>query len=537
LLVVALLLTGCTTQSVPFQPAAAGAVVGGMLRIGITTPGSLDPGNDYEPMGDLVLRSMCDPLIAADPVTGELKPGLVQSWVVSDSGQRLVVRLRKGLRFSDGSSLTSDDVVSSLNRLASAEFASAVASKLEDVEGYPFVHGDAETDKDEDRRSLYGVRALDQQSVEITLALRKGDFLRLLTSRLLSPVPRGSPDSLGRQPICSGPYALEKPYAAGDPVIRLARVPGYKPADSTLSRRGEGYPDRLEFHVFATAARAAVAQRQGRVDVAAAEASDTAGVQSGPGALVDYVGFPTALAPVFDKPPVRRALALALDRVALAAAVFPRTRVAATGFLPPTTLPVFTPAGCSSLPVRGDAAEARRLVGQQLAGLRVPFYVNEDGRNVALARAVAAQWKRVLGLDLVVRPMEFDSFLAKGTSQKGFDGPFRFSWATSYADPDGALYPLFSSERIGRDNASRYSNPDFDRTVGRQAREATDAGDRQLEYRAAEQILCQDVPMVPLTFSVSRYLVSARVATATTTFVDRTSGQLLVRELYLRSPR
>lgn len=534
-----LLVAGCTASTgEALKGPAEGAQTGGVLRVGITTPGSLDPGSSYEPMGDLVLRTMCDPLIAADPETGELRPGLAESWVVTDDGQRLVVRLRKGLRFSDGSPLTADDVAFSLSRIASDDFASASAAQLNAIDGYAQMHGEVETEKDSERKQLRGVAAVDERSVQITLSTRKGDFLRLLTSRLTSPVPRKLAGASGfaDRPICVGPYALAAPVRPGDRSFTLRRVEGYRPSDSTLSNSGRGYADNVQFQVFATPALAAAAQRKGAVDIAAAEPRDRRGVQSGPSPLIEFVGFPTAQQPLFDKPVVRRALALALDRTALAGQVFPQTRTAATGFLPPTTLPVFEPGGCKQLPVRGDAALAKRLLvdqGVSLQGMKVSFSVNSDGRNVVLARAVAARWKQVLGLDAVVRPLGFQAFVNRGASPRGLDGVFRFSWATPYPDPDGSLFPLFSTERVGRDNFSRYSNPAFDRAIVRQARESNEAADRALEYRAAEQLLCEDLPMVPLTFSLSRYLVKPTVRSAAKGYLDRTSGQPLLRELWI----
>jgi ABC-type transport system substrate-binding protein len=542
LLAVALLVAGCTTNAaVPLRPAAEGARPDGTLRIGITQPGSLDPGNDYEPMGDLVLRTMCDPLIATDPRTGDLRAALAESWVVTDSGQRLVLRLRKGVVFSDGTKLTADDVVYSLSRIAAADYASAAATQLSSIEGYPEVHGDTETDDDLDRRRLKGVRALDDRSVEITLLRRQADFLRLLTSRLVTPVPRaaasGDATAFARRPVCAGPYALAAPYTTGDTTIRLRRSSSYTPVDPTLSNGGRGYADAVEFHVFADAAAAAAAQQRGEVDVATARPSDP-DAEAGPGALVEYVGLPTATTPVFDKPVVRRALAKALDRQALVDTVFPGTRAPATGFLPPTTLPVFREGACGeALPVRGDVKAARTDLagaGVDLRAVQVSFYVNDDGRNLQLAREVAAQWKAAFGLTARPVTLPFDAFLTRATSAKGFDGPFRYSWATPYPDPDGSLYPLFASDRIGRDNVARFSDPQVDRVLVRQAREAEVADDRKADYRRAEQLLCDAMPMIPLTFSLSRYLVATSVGAADGPLVDRTSGQFLTREAYLR---
>lgn len=535
-----LVLTACTSGQGPaLRPAPAGARPGGVLRVGITQPGSVDPGNDYEPAGDLVIRTMCDPLIAADPATGELRPALAQSWVVTDRGQRLVIRLRKEARFSDGSTVTADDVLRSWSRIASTDYASSVASLLAPVDGYPEVHGDKPTDSDQKRRQLSGLSALDQRSLQITLDRPLGDFVRLLTSPVVTPVPReraGQP-AFAARPVCSGPYALDAPVTRKSTVIGLHRVTDRRALDTSLTGGGRGYADRIEFHVFRDAGSAAAAARRGQVDLAAASPADRAGVRSGPAGLVDLIGLPTGTSPLFDQPDARRALALALDREALARQVFPGTRTAATGFLPPTDLPVFTPNACSGLPLHGDPSRARALLhGADLRTTRVPLYVNDDGRNVALARAVAAQWRSVLGLTAVVTPMPFAAFLSAGSSPKGFDGPFRFSWATPYADPDGFLNALFSSDRIGRDNLARFDDATFDRILQRQARQATDAADRTLAYRQAEQRLCEQLPMIPVTFSLSRWLISPRWATASR-YLDATTGQPLLRELYLSARR
>jgi peptide/nickel transport system substrate-binding protein/oligopeptide transport system substrate-binding protein len=186
-----------------------------------------------------------------------------------------------------------------------------------------------------------------------------------------------------------------------------------------------------------------------------------------------------------------------------------------------------------------DPAAARAelaAAGIDQTALQVGLYRNDEGPNLQLARAVAAQWRSALGLRVLPTALTFDDYLARGTSAKGFDGAFRFSWATPYADPDGSLYPLFASDRIGRDNFSRFSDRDVDFTLIRQAREAEDSADRTADYRRIERLLCARMPMIPLTFSLSRYLVAPSVRSAAPTYVDRTTGQIVLREAYLRRP-
>ncbi|MGB3509319.1 MAG: ABC transporter substrate-binding protein [Microcoleaceae cyanobacterium] len=56
-------------------------------------------------------------LIIENGVTGELEPGLAESWKVSEDGQQIIITLKEGLKWSDGEPLTADDVVFSYNEI------------------------------------------------------------------------------------------------------------------------------------------------------------------------------------------------------------------------------------------------------------------------------------------------------------------------------------------------------------------------------------------------------------------------------------
>ena len=75
--------------------------------------------------------------------------------------------------------------------------------------------------------------------------------------------------------------------------------------------------------------------------------------------------------------------------------------------------------------------------------------------------------------------MSYSAFLARGHATRGFRAAFRFSW--SAIDVDGYLTPLFSSDAVGRDNLSRFSDPDLDEALERRAWRATDPADRRLD--------------------------------------------------------
>ena len=58
-----------------------------------------------------------EPLIIENGLTGELEPGLAESWEISQDGQQIIIKLKAGLKWSNGEPLTSDDVVFSYNEI------------------------------------------------------------------------------------------------------------------------------------------------------------------------------------------------------------------------------------------------------------------------------------------------------------------------------------------------------------------------------------------------------------------------------------
>ncbi len=58
-----------------------------------------------------------DSLFETDPDTGEVIPHLAKSYEVKDGGKTIIVKLRKGIKWSDGIPITSDDVVFTWNNI------------------------------------------------------------------------------------------------------------------------------------------------------------------------------------------------------------------------------------------------------------------------------------------------------------------------------------------------------------------------------------------------------------------------------------
>lgn len=107
---------------------------GGSLRV--STIGSGPKSFNYWVSGDVdsagIGLMMWEKLLEIDAWTGKPYPRLAKSFTVAPNKMDYVVRLRKGLRWSDGHALTADDVVFTMNTLIGEQYGQH-ASSLHDV--------------------------------------------------------------------------------------------------------------------------------------------------------------------------------------------------------------------------------------------------------------------------------------------------------------------------------------------------------------------------------------------------------------------
>lgn len=136
--VAALALSGCAGGG------AAGNDGGGSDTLTVSTSfvlKSLDPGTVYEATGAMAVHAIYDTLVTFDGAdVTEAKPWIAESFEASKDAKSFTFKLRDDVKFSDGSTLDSEDVVFSLNRLKNLK-----ASPSQTVDGMSFEAPDAST--------------------------------------------------------------------------------------------------------------------------------------------------------------------------------------------------------------------------------------------------------------------------------------------------------------------------------------------------------------------------------------------------------
>ncbi|WFE97918.1 ABC transporter substrate-binding protein [Micromonospora sp. WMMD987] len=435
-----------------------GTSAGGTLTAAIGgEPDQLDPHRTSAYHSFEVLENVYDTLVepAADLTMG---PALATRWTTSGDQLTWTFTLREGVTFSDGSPLTSEDVVYSYQRI--------IREKLN--ASYRFA-------------SVKSVTAPDPATVVVTLTAPTPNLLANLGGyKGVAIVEKSNVESgaIKTRPVGSGPFTVAG-YTAGD-TIRLARNDAYWGRKPKL--------DGVTFTFVKDPTVALQNLRGGEVQwtdnlppqqVPALKEAGEVTVETTPSTDYWYLALNQRRKP-YDDVNVRRAVAFALDREAITkAATFGQATANQTAI----------PRGSSwyydYAPYRHDPGQARRLLGGAgVTGRTMDLMVtSEYPETVTAAQVIAAQLAEV-GITAKIRTLDFAQWLDE--QGKGNFDAFLLGWLGNI-DPDDFYYAQHRTG--GTFNFHGYSNPTVD-TLLDQARTQTDKAVRQQTYtRAAKQIV------------------------------------------------
>ncbi|NHI00421.1 ABC transporter substrate-binding protein [Oceanimonas sp. MB9] len=456
---------------------------------------------------DATAHQLYDRLLDIDPETLQPVPALALDWHRSDDGLRYRFTLRPGVQFhhtawfSPSRPLNADDVVFSFQRLIDN------THPFHGVSGghYPFF----------DSIGLGGlvkrVRALGPREVEFELRRPDASFIGNLATDyavVLSAeyagqlLAAGTPELLDQQPVGTGPFYLAQ-YRLDD-FIRYHRHPGYWRGGVKLAQ--------LVFDITPKSSKRLAKLLTGECDVMAHPgASQMAVIKSHPelvldqatGMNVSVLALNTQKAP-FNDVRVRKALALALSRNDILQAVYFGIGSEAESVLPPVSWG-YNPNLLMPLP---DAERARWLLAQ--AGLAKGFDMtlliptgarsfNPDG----LKTGQLIQ-RRLEELGIRVRLQSLEEQILRRELMAGRQDAVLTGWSADTPDPDNLLHNLLGCQAIAAGtNASRWCHPLFEQQINA-ARRAPTLSERIRHYHLAQELIYQDMPLIPLNHTLKQ---------------------------------
>jgi ABC-type transport system substrate-binding protein len=486
-----------------------GGTEGGTVKVGLAGPIQVDPvlASPADPAQEMVLDLLHDGLTHVVG-NGVVQPAVASQWSAYAAFKVWRFTIDPAATFTSGRSITATDVVGSIEHVIAAGESSLAALRLEPIQGFRAY-------LDRASPSVSGLVAVDPSTVQISLDRP----LAVLPGILAAPA--------------YGVVDLTSLAAAANGDRRGLDLSGaWKVASAAtdrlvLARRSANlHLDTVDLRSYKDATAAYRAFRKGSVDWAPVP-TDQLGAARAKDGTAHLTPYQSELAiglrvPNLPSLPFRQAIAAALDRRAIVAAVYPDLADA---------LPTVIPAGvvghdAARCPTCGhDPARAKALLAQAFPSGPVPrvtFSYDSSPAQQALA-AIVVQDLRAVGIPVTAQPLSLDDYqhlLVSGGQQL-----FTLSWIGADRSPDAYLDPLFRSD--SPDNLVALSAPAVDGPLA-QARATQDPAVASAAWASAERQVLEAAVVVPIAQFRSQVVVAKRVL-GLVTAVDGTVDWAQVR--------
>jgi oligopeptide transport system substrate-binding protein len=482
--------TASTTPTANSIPKSAAKQILTFPNVGIADSDPLDPALVSDQNTGLIVNMIYSGLVRSD-INLNVVPDQA-TWDISADDRVYTFHLKPGIAFSDGTPVTAQTYVYTLTRALLPVVESSMAALFEGsiVGANDVIKGKT--------KILSGVKALDNQTLRITLTHSTPYFLQMLTDSLFSPLNKRIIDEYGQSDwpnhvvgsgVGTGPFMIQE----WDRSVKMVFVPNpYYYGDKTKLTQVN--------MIFTNDATTALnTYRAGQYDfvwnMTAADQMTAVGL---PGFTrntqleTDALFFNNKIPP-FDNVFVRQAFAYAIDKVTLAHAVFYDSVVPAQTIIPPG-MPGYQQ---NNVGIPYDKNMAKTLLQTIYPDPTtippITFSYSSSTASPQEAAALQKMWQDALGIQVTLRSVETTAYadeLSKHQIQFGFT-----QWNADFPDPyDCLALNLFST---AANNYGGWSNPDFDQAVT-QADKVLSSGTRDLLYNQAEQIAIQEVGWLPL---------------------------------------
>ncbi|WLQ64325.1 MULTISPECIES: ABC transporter substrate-binding protein [Streptomyces] len=376
--------------------------------------------------------------------------------------------LKDGLKYEDGTAITSADIKYGIERSFAAEL-SGGAPYLRDW----LIGGADYQGPYKDKKGLDSIEVPDDRTIVFHLNKPEGEFPYLATQTQTTPVPKAKDTGTKYEehPVSSGPYKVVLNENDGERLV-LERNPHWSAA---TDEERKAYPDKID--VRSGLDSAVINQRlsasQG-VDAAAvttdtnlgpAELAKVSGdkklaarVGTGHFGYTNYIAFNPKVKP-FDDPKVRQAISYAVDRSSVInAAGGSSLAEPATTYLPNQKSFGHTPYDHFPAGETGNAAKAKELLKEagHPDGLKITLTHSNDKdfeTSPEIATALQAALKKA-GITVELKGLESNDYSDTVHSASKEPGFFLAHWGADWPSGGPFLAPIFDGRQIVKDGAN-----------------------------------------------------------------------------------
>lgn len=420
-------------------------------------------------------RPVFSALLDTKPGTHELLPDLAEKYEVSADGKTYTFHLRKGVKFHKGfGELKASDVVFTFNRIRDPKTPSRYSVNYKSVES---------------------ITAPDDYTVVFKLKTPDVAFPYLLSGAFQGAYIYSEKavaqygDTIGQNPIGSGPYQLEE-LIPQNKVVYTANPDYYNGAPQIKKLTYLQIPnDNTSFMAFQKGEIDAMVTQTPEI-LEQAKAQKDVTIQQIP-QFSDSLLFMNTKVKPFDDIRVRQAMAYAIDKDEIVNTVFGAINSPAKGYVP-SIAQGFTTEGVTQYQYNPDKAKELLTQAGYANGFTITTKQNNSPSTQRVFTVLQAQLAKVgIKLDFqAVQLPEWQKFQQSGTAQ--------FGWWSGVAPTDIQYFMktyYYGASTPPGNNAAYYTGID---DILNKAMQESDANERADLYKQAQQKLSQDVPYIPL---------------------------------------
>ncbi|MGC9536362.1 ABC transporter substrate-binding protein [Streptomyces sp. UG1] len=487
-------------------------------------PESLDPGNMYYAYGYNFSRLYARPLMTFKPGPGEagneLVPDLAEgAGTPSDGGKTWTYKIRQGVKYEDGTAVTSKDVKYAVER---SNFARDVLSLgpnyfqnlLDNPDDYKGPY------KDKREKGISSIETPDDHTIVFHLNKAFSEFDYLVSAPQTAPVPRAKDTGVDytKKVVSSGSYKFEK-YEEGKQIV-LVRNPEWDAKTDPLRKQ---YPDKIVVNLKVNKATidkdvmsgATMIDIQGTGVDAQTQAqilndkAEMANTDNALGGRLIYTAINTKVAP-FDNVECRKAVEYAIDKTAVQTAMGGPLRGDIATTVLPTDVTGYEKSDLyATKDSKGDVAKAKehlKACGKE-GGFKTSISARTDRQGeVDAATAIVGALKKV-GIDADIKQYPSGKYFSDYAgvpkfNQKNNIGLIMMQWGADWPTGYGFLQQIAHGKAIsqsGNTNLSELDNPEINKLLDN-AIGNTDEAARTKAYTEVDQKMMEQAVIVPLTY-------------------------------------
>ncbi|MBK0327094.1 ABC transporter substrate-binding protein [Rhodobacteraceae bacterium F11138] len=485
---------------------------------------TLDPAIGYDWQNWSMIKSLYDGLMDYAPGTTDLRPGLAESYEISEDGKVFTFKLREGVKFHNGRVMTAEDVKYSLDRVTNPKTQSPGAGFFGSIVGFDAIsNGETET--------LEGVKVIDPLTVEITLSRPDATFLHVMGLNFAAVVAKEAVEEagadFGKTAMGTGAFKLGE-WTIGQRLVFEK--------NEDYWRDGVPYLDSVTFEVGQEPIVALLRLQNGEVDVPGdgippakfqevmADPEQAARVVEGGQLHTGYITLNTQMPP-FDNVEVRRAVNMAINKERITQVINGRA-VPATQPLPPS-MPGYTD-GYEGYGYDPEKAQEMLAAAGFADGFETELYVMNTDPNPRIAQAIQQDLAKI-GIKASIQSLAQASVIAAGgeADQAPMIWSGGMAWIADFPDASNFYGPILGCAGAvqGGWNWAWYCNEEVD-AMATEADSMTDpdAADARLQkWSDVYMKIMDDAPWVPV-FNEQRYTMkSERMGGADALYVDPVS--------------